>query len=561
MGVITWPAALAPERGLLPPEGVAQEYRAAGWWRDTTLLHDLYRTAAADPLRPALTGSRLGLPAGRPYRTVRYGELARLAERCAAGLAALGVSAGDPVAVQLPSWWEVAALALGCLRLGAVAVPVLPTVRAHGLHRILAGTRARVCVVPDVWDGFPHAEALADLAPHTPWLRHRVVYGDAAATGAVDFAGWFLRTPHERAPAWRGRPLPADAADRPWLLVTVMDLGDRYTGVLHSPNTLYANIGVQHDREGPGRRPGEVFLSALPLTSLASLIYALCWPLAVGGTGVVQDRWDPAGFVRLAGHAGVNQAYAEPAYWSEVLAARRGPERVPDGLRLLLSGGRTGSSPELLRGLREELGAPVMSVWGTPELGMGTLAPGADGGRPLPGLQVSAGTAAGPLRVRGPSVCLGVWPLDSPSPRPTWGDGDGWLDTGDLAAADGRGGLRVVARAGARTGAFFLVPATEIEQGLRRHPGVREAAVVAYTDPEHGELPCAVVVPVVAAEPPGSAALREFLAAQGVAEAFLPARFEVVGALPRDEGGAVRHAALRDWLARLRPGEPRRPPA
>ncbi|MQY14107.1 2-hydroxy-7-methoxy-5-methyl-1-naphthoate--CoA ligase [Streptomyces sp. RB5] len=543
-----------PAAATAPPADVVRRFRAQGWWRDTTPLHDLYRTAAAAPERPAFVGSRLRLPADRPYATLRYGELAVLTDRFAAALAALGVMPGDPVAYQLPSWWETAVLTLACLRLGAVAVPVLPTVRPHGLHRILAGTRARVCVVPDVWDGFPHAEALAELAPHVPWLRHRVVLGDAAATGAVDFAAHFLHTPHERSAAWRGRPLPADAADRPWLLITVIGLGDRYTGVLHSANTLYANIGAQHDPAGPGRRDGEVFLSALPLTSLASVIYSVCWPLAVGGTGVVQDRWDPEGFSRLISYAGVHQAYAEGAFWSEVPAAPHG------SLRLLLSGGRTGTPPELLRTLTDTWSVPVLSVWGTPELGMGSLAVGGEGGRPLPGLEVSAGAAAGPLRVRGPSVCLAVWPLDSAAPRPTWGDGDGWLDTGDLAAADGRGGLRVLARAGERTGAFFLVPAAEIERRLLGHPGVREAAVVAYTDPEHGELPCAVIVPMVAAEPPGPARLREFLAAEGVAEAFVPARFEIVGGLPRDERGAVRYAALRTWLARLRPGAPRRLP-
>ncbi|GAA3062631.1 hypothetical protein GCM10020000_52460 [Streptomyces olivoverticillatus] len=87
------------------------------------------------------------------------------------------------MAYQLPGWWETAALTLACWRVGALAVPVLPAVRAHGLERILRGTQARVCVVPDEWEGFAHAEVLAELAPRLPWLRRRVVVGGRGADG------------------------------------------------------------------------------------------------------------------------------------------------------------------------------------------------------------------------------------------------------------------------------------------------------------------------------------------------------------------------------------------
>ncbi|MFJ3725223.1 AMP-binding protein [Streptomyces sp. NPDC090045] len=555
----------APARplDLVPPAEVADRFRAAGWWRPQTFLDDLYRTAARAPERPAIVSERAHRPAGLRRVTLTYAQLALYVDRFAGALTSLGVAPGDPVALQLPDWWETAALTLACLRIGAVAVPVLPTVRAHGLHRILDGTRARVCVVPDVWEGFAHAEALADLAGRLPWLRHRVVLGDAAATGAVDFGAYFRRTAHERTEAGlRSRPR-AGQADRPALLISVMGLRDAYTSVLHSPNTLYANISAQSGPDGPGRRPGEVFLSTLPLTSLASLIYTVCWPLAVGGTGVYQDVWDPGRCLDLMAAAGVDQVYAEPAYLAELVTAQRRRPRETDRLRLVLSGGRTSTPAPLAAELREVFGVPVLSVWGAPEVGMGALsdtARGGDGALPLRGLEVSAADAASPLEVRGPSVCLATWRHGAPAPVATWEEGDGWLGTGDLATADRHGGIRVLARAGTRTGAIFMVPVAEVEERLLAHPRVREAAVVAYTDPEHGELPCAVVVPTALDRPPGPAELREHLVSLGVAEAFLPTRLEIVGALPRDEGGRVRRGALRTWLTRLRPGDPRPTP-
>ncbi|MFE0012167.1 AMP-binding protein, partial [Streptomyces erythrochromogenes] len=495
-----------------PPRAAAPPPPPPGRWRGETFLDDLYRTAARAPQRPAIVSERAHRPAGRRLVTVTYAQLAAYVNRFAAALSSLGVVAGDPVAYQLPNWWETTALTLACLRVGAVAVPVLPTVRARGLHRILDGTRARICVVPDVWEGFAHAEALADLAGRLPWLRHRVVVGDAAATGAVDFTAYFRRTAHERTAAGLRSGPRGGRADRPALLISVMGLRDSYTSVLHSPNTLYANISAQSAPDGPGRRPGEAFLSTLPLTSLASLIYTVCWPLAVGGTGVFQDVWDPGRCLDLMAAAGVDQVYAEPAYLAELVTAQRRRPRAARRLRLVLSGGRTSTPAPLAEELREVFGVPVLSVWGAPELGMGALSGSGggdrdgDGVRPLGGLEVSAAHAGSALEVRGPSVCLATWRHGAPAPVATWEHGDGWLDTGDLAAADRDGGIRVLARAGTRTGAIFMVPVSEVEERLLAHPRVREAAVVAYTDPEHGELPCAVVVPAAAVGPPGRAA-------------------------------------------------------
>ncbi|MET9960291.1 AMP-binding protein [Streptomyces sp. NPDC006326] len=575
---------------IAPPPEVAAAFRAQGWWRTDTFVDDLRRTAARHPRRTALVSRRLHRPAGRPDVVLDYAQLAAYVERFAAALAALGVREGDPVAYQLPDRWETAALTLACMRLGAVAVPVLPTVRARGLARILTASQARVCIVPDVWDGYPHAEALAQLAAGLPWLRHRVVaagagtertggaahpYGADGADTAVDFRAHFLHTAHERGPYGRRPPPAPGAADRICLMVTVMGVReDGYTTTLHTPNTLYANISGQDDRTGPGRRTGEVFYSALPLTSLASILYAVCWPLAVGGSGVYQELWTPDGCLDLLETAGVHQAYAAPAHWSEVLAAQRRRPRTLDSLRLVLSGGRTGTAAPLPAELADTLGgAAVRLVWGAPELGMGTLTrgdtpaerDGASDGVPLAGLEVSpllrehgADPAAPvPLRVRGPSVCLATWAHGAPAPVATWEQAGGWLDTGDRGRPDGLGGIQVTARATARTGGLFLVPVDRIERELRAHPGVRQAVVLGHADPDLGERPCAVVVPEAEDAPPGLLELREHLTARGIGEGFLPIRLELVGSLPTDDRGEPLRDGLRAWLERLRPGTPR----
>ena len=126
-------------------------------------------------------------------RVVSYREFDQLVRRIAGGLDDFGVRTGDVVAFQLPDWWETAALLLACLRIGAVAQPIVPQLRAREIERALARTGARVCVTVDSWAGFGHARALAEMAPRLPRLRQRVVYGDAADTGALDFHESFVR--------------------------------------------------------------------------------------------------------------------------------------------------------------------------------------------------------------------------------------------------------------------------------------------------------------------------------------------------------------------------------
>jgi cyclohexanecarboxylate-CoA ligase len=397
----------------------------------------------------------------------------------------------------------------------------------------------------------------------------------AARAGAVDFARHFLRTPHERGPhACPGRrPTPPDPADRVCLLVAVLGPADSCTLVLHSANTLYAGCRALDGPTPPGGRPdGGTYYSALPLTSLASLLHTVCRPLTVGGTGVHQDVWTPGSCLDLLAATGAEQAYAAPAQWAEVHAEQQRAPRPLPRLRLVLSGGRTRTPPDLLTALPQTLGAPVRGVWGAPELGPGIVArgdipaerAGESDGMPVAGLEVSALPGHDPapdgraeLRVRGPSVCLGVRRDGAEAPEPTWGRGEGWVDVGDRARADGLGGIRVTERAEGRTGAFFLVPVDRLEAALLAHPGVREAVVVPWTDAELGERPCAVVVPATEDAPPSLPALRDHLAAHGIAAAALPTRLELVGSLPLDSRGEVRRDGLRTWLERLRPGRPR----
>ncbi|AWZ06525.1 MULTISPECIES: AMP-binding protein [unclassified Streptomyces] len=494
---------------LRPPAALAEEFVRRGRWRRATVLHDLYRAGAAHPHRTAITAHRAHQPAGTRIARISYGQLVALVDRFAHALAALGIRPGDPVAFQLPNWWESCALFLACLRTGAVAVPVMPGYGAQDLEAVLTAAQPRLCVVPDLWEGAAPAETLADLASSLPWLRHRIVLGDAESTGALDFTRHFVRTPHERYHRTGWLPMPADLADRICLNVNSVGLRETHTMDMHTPNSLYAGLG------GAGApHPGEAGFSALPLAVLPSLLHSVLGPLSRGGTAVLQDVWDPETALDLLARTGAGLAFATPAQWSELLAAQAEKPRDLSTLRRALSSDAAGTSAGLVREMRES--------WRVP------LTAGADpsGGQ----------DPEGP----GPATRLARWQRGAGGLRPTW------EHTGEAAPGTAAG----VAGAAApeEVGGVFLLPVTEIEERLAAHPRIAEAAVVAYVDPLHGELACAVVVPD--GDPPSLPELCEHLLGLGTAEAHLPARLELVGALPRAGSGAPDRRRLRAMLTR-----------
>ncbi|MFI5933929.1 AMP-binding protein [Actinoplanes sp. NPDC051494] len=506
--------------GLRPPPGPAGTFRARGWWRDHSVLHELYRGGAAHPDRVAIMARRGAGPVVR----LSYAQLVTYVERFAHALAALGIGAGDPVAYQLPNRWESSALFFACLRIGAVAVPILPGYGARDLRAVLDAAQPRVCVVPDVWGGVPQAEVLADLAGSLPWLRRRVVVGDAAATGALDFTEYFLRTPHERHDRRSWLRVPGEPADRVCLIVTTVGLGDAHSMVMHTPNTLRAGA----DRRGAA--PAEVTWSALPVASLPSVLHAVVGPVLSGGTAVLQDGWDPGTALDLMACAGAGRAYASPAQWAELASVQEGQPRHLTALRFARSADPGGI---LARRVHDVLGVRLSA--GPPAAGTETTLAGIEGTDRL--FRILA---------RGPASPLATWRRDTGRVRPTWEHQDGWVDTGDLVRVDDAGRAEPVRRPATDVGGLFLVPVAEVEDGLRAHPRVADAAVVGAPDREYGELACAVVVPV--GDPPGLPELREHLLALGVAPAHLPARLELAGALPRDGTGAVQRARLREQV-------------
>merc|ERR1712218_320000 len=112
-------------------------------------------------------------------------------------------------------------------------------------------------------------------------------------------------------------------------------------------------------------------------------------------------------------------------------------------------------------------------------------------------IDIETGNLVGPgeqgeLCVSGPQVMLGYYKNQSSTDETLI---DGWLHTGDIAVADESGQFVIVDRLKELIKVKGLqVAPSELEDLIRRHPGVNDVAVVGVPDDRAGELPRAYVV-------------------------------------------------------------------
>ena len=181
---------------------------------------------------------------------------------------------------------------------------------------------------------------------------------------------------------------------------------------------------------------------------------------------------------------------------------------------------------------------PVNSVatYGLTETGSGVVYDGI----PLPGVDVRVDDD-GEILLRGAMIA------SSYRDGSAVVDADGWLHTGDLGRFDGER-LDVFGRRGDMivTGGENVHP-DPVEQRLRAHPSVADAAVVGVPDPEWGQRVVAVLELVDGAAAPGLDEVRDWVRA--ALPAWAAPKQVVVAALPRTALGKVRRRAVADALS------------
>jgi acyl-CoA synthetase (AMP-forming)/AMP-acid ligase II len=151
------------------------------------------------------------------------------------------------------------------------------------------------------------------------------------------------------------------------------------------------------------------------------------------------------------------------------------------------------------------------------------------------------------LHVRGPTVMIGY--LDNPAATAACLDDEGWLSTGDLARIEATGHVTLLGRKKDLIvrGGEKIFP-DELEEALRRHPDVADAAVVGLADPAYEEVPVAFIVPREPGAPLDIASLDTHCRRE-LALFKVPRRYLAIDVLPRNPNGKLLKRELRERLA------------
>ncbi len=268
-----------------------------------------------------------------------------------------------------------------------------------------------------------------------------------------------------------------------------------------------------------GIDPADRWLCCLPLHHVAGL--SILTRSTIYGTGVVlHDRFEIDAVAASLAEDEVSLVSLVPTQIVRLLDA--GVDLSAP--RAIIAGG--GPVPAEVVEEASAKGATVIESYGMTE----TCSQIALDGVPLLGSEIRI--EGGEAQVRGPVVA------------PASVGDDGWLATGDLGHFDTEGRLVITGRESdvIITGGENVMP-QRVEDILREHPGVSDAAVIGRPDPEWQEAVTAVVVAGDAINLSADelrAWCRERLEGHEV-----PKRFEWASGLPRTASGKLKRADLR----------------
>lgn len=488
-----------------------------------------------------------------------YGGLWALCRRHAAGLAAAGVGRGDRVAILLPTCREFFATFFGTMALGAIPVPLYPTLGAAALGNVFAHSGARVAVTIAWFEA--SVRAARDAAPALAC----VVEPDELARPAPE-------------PAW---PV-VDPEDTAFLQYTSGSTGDP-KGVDLPHRSLLANVRAFVEAVAP--RPRERVVSWLPLYHDMGLIglglgalYAPCHLYLLP-----PDLRAPRLWLELVTRTRATIT-ASPDFGYRNCVRHVHDTRGLDlsSLRIAFTGAEP-IRPETVRAFEAHFGLEnvVLPAYGLAEATL-AVALGDQGaplrvdptgrwvgvGRAIPGVEIAIwqdggeeGDGAGRLLppgevgeivVRTPGAMRGYY-RDPDATRHALRFG--WLHTGDLGYLEPDGYLFVVGR---QKDLIIVrgenVMPLDVERVVDAVPGVRYSAAVGVGSARTGTERLVVVAEVREPDlPPDRASdlIRAIVARVREERGFRPARVLLVrpGTIPKTTSGKLQHARLTEMVA------------
>ena len=471
--------------------------------------------------------------------TLSFREFKARVDALADGLAALGIGAGDRIAILAQNDAAYFVLYGACARQGILAYPINWRLTAEEVARVLERASPKMMVADastlPVVAGWPESKR---QVPH--WYQ----FGSSAAAGFKPFDSLFASS-GDVAPA-------AVSPDHPFAAISTaaVDVVPRGAVLTHG-NVIAANLTAM---AAMGISAADRYLLALPLFHITALGLSLAH-MHAGGASVLVPRFDAEEAVRLIDRHGITHVSDFPPVLLSLLDAA-----AKQGSRLASLRHVSGlDAPQTIERLHAETEAQFWTGFGQSEtsgfVSIQRVAerPGA-AGRPVPLSQIAivddydrpvpTGTA-GEIVVRGPLVFQGYF--DQPDVT-TYTFRNGWHHTGDVGRFDGDGFLHYVKRKPEKElikpGGENVYPA-EVETVIMQMVGVSGVCVYGIPDARWGEAIKAVVE--VAGSRYSAEQVSDFVASR-IARFKRPHVVVFTETVPRTAEGAVdRDAVKAQW--------------
>jgi len=497
--------------------------------------------------------------------TTSYGELVEASRRAARGLAALGVGAGDRVALWLPNVPAWLVLGLACARLGAVVVCVNTRFRGVEVADIVARSGARVLAL---WPGFKDIDFIAILEEIEPralaTLEAMIVYDEEGGGAAARLEG---RLGGGRPIVAYGdlaagpEPFAGDAEPAaPCAIFTTSGTTKAPKFVLHTQRSVVDQARIVAASCG-FTAADCVSLMALPFCGVFGHSLAMA-TLAAGRPMVSMAAFEPGEAGRLVRAHRVTHMYGSDDLFHRLLEAA--PEARPFPSLRLCGYAAFNAALDTIVAEGDQRGVTFVGVYGSSEMQALITCQRSDapaeqrsqgGGYPTsPEIRFRARDPdsgellppgrPGELETLSPGLFLGYH--GDPAATAEAMTGDGFFKTGDLGYVEEDGRVVFLSRIGdvLRLGGYLTNPA-EIEAHLEAHPSVRECKVVAVSSPD-GNRAVAFVIAEGGAAPDEEALGRH--CAEGIAKYKVPVRYFAIDAFPVSvgpNGVKVRRGELR----------------
>jgi long-chain acyl-CoA synthetase len=512
-------------------------------------------------------------------KKISYGELLALINRCAAGLAKLGVHKGDTVAIYLLNSPQFIISYFGALKAGAKVTPVSPVYTSKEVRHQLDDSDARtvICedmlyanversgakldniIISNLGDFLPLlkrtfakkmiSKAYQGLKPPTPEEIKRLglhVFKEFidGATGQAPTIRFDSKKDIAALPYTGGTTgLPKAAMLTHYNMVAIYTMGKAWWPFVE---------------EGK-----ETIIAFLPLFHIYGQAVLMLSGLTQGQTLVLFTTPDMEEILNAVDRYQASAFYGVPTLY-EYLKEHEKTDRVNwKKLKIIVSGADT-LHDSTAEGWERRTGTQILEGFGMTECT--SISHGNPYNRPKKssfGMPITGVDAAvidmddlsfkpvgqeGELILSGPNIMLGYWKRpDTDAETFIEIDGKRWMRTGDLVRMDEEGYFHFFDRKrDLIKHKGYSVFARHVEEVLYMHPQVKAAGVVGVPDPKVGQIIKAYVV--LQSEARGKISEEEIIefCKQNMAHYKVPGIVEFRGELPKTDVGKVSRRELRE---------------